>query len=287
MPLMGPRQEKSDGSVIYHYTSLQTLKSILREKVLWASNPVYLNDAQELGAGRARVLSAVQAIANDVRTSERLSADSDNPEWLATMIGNYTKLLEGEFRPESYASAHLFITSFCEEKDLLSQWRGYGQDGCAIGFHRDALLNDFKMEGRQADLVKVHYGSGLPSELEGKLRQEVTPGDVYGRGDDSAAQNAILRCMASLKDFAFAEEKEWRLIVTLDYEGSFSGNGLTPEFRITNGRVIPYISVPFRSSSIAEIVIGPGRHMAQNVQAIKWVTDMRNIVSSRVPYVAG
>jgi hypothetical protein len=60
-------QRMSDDSILYHYTSLESLIQIFKSRVLWASNPVYLNDAEELLAGRPQLGRLLKRIAEEIR----------------------------------------------------------------------------------------------------------------------------------------------------------------------------------------------------------------------------
>jgi hypothetical protein len=52
---------------------------------------------------------------------------------------------------------NVFVTSFCEEPDLLSQWRGLAVGGFAVGFAAEDLATPAKSL-EQASLVRVDYG---------------------------------------------------------------------------------------------------------------------------------
>jgi hypothetical protein len=67
---------------------------------------------------------------------------------------------------------------------------------------------------------------------------------------------------ASVKHAAFAQEAEWRLIVSKD-----GHQGLPVSVR-TTPRLIPYVELPFEDSWVAEIVIGPGGD-SHSVRAVR------------------
>ena len=53
----------------------------------------------------------------------------------------YVKLFTDEFFNENHADFRYYVTCFSYQNDLLSQWRGYADDGrgAAIGFDLDVL----------------------------------------------------------------------------------------------------------------------------------------------------
>ncbi|MDQ2776959.1 MAG: DUF2971 domain-containing protein [Acidobacteriota bacterium] len=219
---------------IFHYTSADALHSIVGKKQLWATEALCMNDPTEgIHAGRL--------IAERLRhrTSEvpahllRLFSDEELSEVLNNQV---------------------FLVSFCDAADLLSQWRAYGLDGrgYAIGFHTQALLDSASHGGR---LVPVSYNH---AELEGLLTSiidfavdEITrikfnkeEFDTYWR----FVGNYLLQSVIRFKNPAYQEEREWRLIY-------YPSAGIA--FRTSGGRIVPYIKVPFGSGAIKCIRLGP------------------------------
>jgi Protein of unknown function (DUF2971) len=184
--------------------------------------------------------------------------------------------------------------AFClsAEGDLLSQWRGYAIDatGLSIGFSSeyfawlgDALLNS---ESGSFRLLKVEYEEGAHDETvaptyavvkecirRGALREPMgmaamlldsrTEAEIEAdRTASSSAYAELNRSLVPLvgelfrlKDKAFAEEKEWRLLTYSLQEGG-EGNVYTP----ANNRLIPHREFGFLEigkAPIAEVVLGP------------------------------
>jgi hypothetical protein len=95
---------------------------------------------------------------------------------------------------------------------------------------------------------------------------------------------------ASIKRDAFAEEQEWRYIVT-----SFGSH--KEEFRVSpSGMFIPYVSVPLAlNAGLVSVVVGPsdgqdvGR-LAQRIQAVRRLLrshglhESVDVVPSKVPF---
>jgi hypothetical protein len=89
---------------LYHYTTADGLQGIVRHKAIWASDYRFMNDAKEFHHG----LEIFQEVLKSYRPTPRMSEIVD-------IIRNY----------KPGPDFCVLIASFCEERDLLSQWRGY------------------------------------------------------------------------------------------------------------------------------------------------------------------
>ncbi|MGK0250111.1 MAG: hypothetical protein ACI910_002879 [Oleispira sp.] len=108
--------------MLYHYTNFQGLLGILSGKSIWASHFEYLNDSSEYR----------QAIGFAKTYFGNIYMEDD---YLAAFGWTVRDALENMKKHDVY------VASFSEKKDLLSQWRGYcpqGGDVC-IGLDRTAI----------------------------------------------------------------------------------------------------------------------------------------------------
>jgi hypothetical protein len=108
-----PENERSE---LFHYTTADGLLGILTDRALWATDATYLNDASEFRYADELVREALRG----------LNVDS-------TGTLDLKGFLFSDFLLDSMAC---HVACFCEDGDLLSQWRAYGRDGMgyAIGF---------------------------------------------------------------------------------------------------------------------------------------------------------
>jgi hypothetical protein len=107
--------EKMPPEILYHHTGQVGLLGIIETKELWATKIQYMNDATEFGLALAlarkeleRVLSSSASLAEKsacVKLKESLSGLED---------------------------INIFAVCFCENGDLLSQWRGIAAAVTAI-----------------------------------------------------------------------------------------------------------------------------------------------------------
>ena len=116
--------------ILFHYTSLKGIIGIISSKAIWATNILYLNDASELNY-------SLGLLKEEIVGFQKVIGNALIPEYAF-----YTQMIDNiyEFIPsESFA---FFVSSFSEEKDLLSQWRGYCPEGIgfSIGFNLDRLI---------------------------------------------------------------------------------------------------------------------------------------------------
>jgi len=142
---------------LYHYTSLEALQSIVKSKKLRASNIRFLNDMSETLIFRQDVLEVLRQRANG---GERAQA-------LAELIDHI----------ESRPLQSLFVASFSEKGDLLSQWRAYCPPGLgvSIGFNSSCLQENWVWNPHDnqepfflsSSLTKIrYYGKSQRAELE-------------------------------------------------------------------------------------------------------------------------
>ncbi|WP_162348436.1 DUF2971 domain-containing protein [Pseudoxanthomonas gei] len=177
---------------------------------------------------------------------------------------------------------------FClsEDGDLLSQWRGYANDGrgASIGFDSDYLrqlsgkfrernergftLNKlvYDRDGQQ-EIAAEHFAK-IKALLElGAFRSEIgtillptSEGDKErikkATSDGTFAILSLMLRMFEIKSPAFAEEKEWRLVSFSTKSGEESGT----RFNAGVDKIVPYFEVKLEDlgiDSISSIVLGP------------------------------
>lgn len=252
--------------IFYHYCSTSSFVEILKSGSLRLSSLTHSNDSLE-----GRLISRVfQRLAN---------RDSDlNPSVIGALIGRLREF-------EEYDRGLAFCMSTSE--DLLSQWRGYADDGhgVAIGFSKVALEKaahvDISSPLFPVTLKKVLYSDQeheealrpAYSELKELLQKGALKSSSFdGLHDSKPAprrtpeQKALdegvfkqlirmnIDSLFSLKNPAFKEESEWRLIHPLM-------GMVISEYSVyaRRDRVTPYIDLPLaeRKDSIVKVFLGP------------------------------
>ena len=116
---------KKPGDILYHYTSISSLISMIDSGSIWLSNLHYMNDASEMKFAikilKELVIKKINS--HEVVENEILTQFVD---WLDTF----------ERVPH-----HIYAFSLTEKGNLLSQWRGYcpKNGGVSIGFRKTKL----------------------------------------------------------------------------------------------------------------------------------------------------
>lgn len=254
--------------ILYHYCSNHAFQSIINKKEIWLSSLSLTNDPME-GKWLRKVFGNVCADNNlDESATRRVIKE----------IGRLDELVEG------------LGFSLSEHGDMLSQWRGYASDasGMCIGFSK-SYFEDLAEEIKAAHkplitLIQVEYGAEeqktilYPTYRE--IKQFIDKGAFQYPGhqllidprpkEDFEAENKkrkkallqltlrlmfLLPDLFKLKNPAFSEEREWRLISNfIKYEDNEC------EFRATSDRIIPYriFNIPPKENGpISEIILGP------------------------------
>ena len=112
------------------------------------------------------------------------------------------------------------LASFCEQHDLLSQWRSYGNDGrgIALGFNSKRLVELAERNGLRLfrcvydQAAHERIASDLVNLLLGSFRTS-PPDGPHARRALVTRFNAMFLVVAPvIKDHRFVEEREWRLV---------------------------------------------------------------------------
>jgi len=240
--------------VLYHYTGYQGLLGIVGASELWATDLHYFNDASEL-THAAEVLGEAASV---------VSTEGTFPveliEQLKTWLSN--RLADGHM---------LFVASFSEDGNLLSQWRGYTPhgNGVSLGFS-PAFLQACAVP-QAFRLGRCIYDRDQQFAVAKRAVQAIL-GHAMGRGPAAASQAhpsqsyhpafheqeiALLGVAALLKHPAFSAEREWRAV------SSVSPSYVTSPAKYRAGRttLIPYkafrLAPPEGRLQLAQVFLGP------------------------------
>lgn len=271
--------------VLYHYTNQSGLLGILSTQKIWATQINYLNDTKEFW--HAFEIAEKALAARVQTTSEPAQRDALNT------------LQEGL---ELLTNNEIFISSFSEAQDSLSQWRGYvgSQPGFAIGFNFKQLRQI--AHGLGAVLEPCIYGPGDQTTLIARLIESAVVGSirdiraflhpehrtltVLGSGEFS---EKLTEVAPLIKDQAFREEREWRVVYKT------RTGGLPVKYRPGNSMLLPFVELALLQngflSCIEEIVVGPCAHPKPAEHALEGLLRVTKlgqpvprIVVSRAPF---
>ena len=184
---------------IVHYTSLPAFLEIVRTKTLWASKIQYLNDEQDFRYAGEITKQYIDSIKKNLDPSE----------------GAFLELISR--RLSGLKNVNVYVASFSEQDDLLSQWRGYCQPGKGIniGFTFDDL--EEPLSRQPFSLMPCVYDgreqARIVRELVGQFLEEFRQSPALG-GEHLLGRFALFFTTVApvLKHEKFAEEAEWRLV---------------------------------------------------------------------------
>jgi Protein of unknown function (DUF2971) len=205
-------------SLLAHYASLEVLEKIMTNNEIWFSNPLFMNDLQEVRFGTLEGLKAFNEFARTPHFLEACGGSQEKVEMIYTAFHGYFM----QFDAEHVLDVYVFCLSEHDPNNwdgLLSMWRGYGANatGAALVFKTDFLT---LRTGSPLLLAKVDYASEqkrmawmktILSDCAAVLKQHAIPDDKLYH----VAWNmfALMKLYALLsKHHGFIEEREWRII---------------------------------------------------------------------------
>jgi hypothetical protein len=241
--------------MLYHYTDVAGLIGILSSSSLWATNLRFMNDAEELAHSWRLMLEVLREAKNRARSRAQVELIEE---------------IERAARSEWTGYPDFYATSFTENGDLLSQWRGYGSSGggYAIGFDA-ARLGGTSSRHTQPHRILNRVIYDEQSQLRVLRATADRMLDLFANVDPTsaaitsararlfAALGEIVGFVFSFKDPAWGEEQEWRAVrsVPVDEQDEI-------HFRPHGGIPVPYITLAIGNDAhgrlpIREIVLGP------------------------------
>lgn len=284
-------------TTLFHYTDAAGLKGIVESGKLRSTHIAYMNDASEY-------LHAVQLLSDDIHRKQASVSDS-----LQKQLLDYLEPAVSRTRPQDVAP--YFVACFSEEEDSLSQWRAYGrgEGGFSIGFDPTALF--YKANSlpsyltpaiydreQQATLVNeiVTWALNEYSRLAVKYPKEK-------RDEHRQDWGHVLLWLASavapiMKNPAFTEEREWRLIYLLQSKNEIQflprTTGLVPFVELKLGE--PRSSKDGQSQPdllpIRKLWSGPGRFTETSLLAGRTLLEQNGydgvgLAASKIPFRVG
>ena len=261
---------QNEKPLLAHYTSIQVLEQMMKEQEVWFSNPLFMNDLEEVRFGineGVRLFLSHEDISAAAGSKSRL-------DLLHHAFNHYFKMLDDEGAFDIY----VFCLSEHRRENydgLLSMWRGYGGhgNGAAIIFDTARLS---LVQGSPLQLAKVYYGSQEQrrDQLLTILKEWCKILEVSQIQDERLyaaaymAFNAIKIFALTSKHDGFLEENEWQIIYLPEYDTAshlkdslsyhIPSQGVEPKLKF---KVEPVVRKDFPkielTSLIERIILGP------------------------------
>lgn len=241
-------------NILYHYASMQKAYSILNYKNIRLSDITKSNDINEMSIFFPTLFDEILNLFDEIHGFDNTfvyKAKLDRHA-LVLIINELKEQIEQEFQNGSIAT---FVICLSEKGDLLSQWRGYADDGkgLSIGLCAKELMEFIESSKRIYELVKVQYLSD--DELKDWIKATAkdllwlidTILDAIKNGDvtfktssqfDENIYNTLYYNMLSyveesirFKSDGFVEEAEWRFYI----KNALNKEELNKDINSTNG----------------------------------------------------
>ena len=273
-----------ENNILYHYTSLEVLNCLFEnysEKdrclTFWATNCSYMNDPKEIKEGIELIkLTLDQFLPKELKCKAQSILNSETDSLFEYLLFGTTGV-----------SDIPYSVSFSKNKDNLNMWRMYGDNGkgIALGFNR------IKLNSLDTELIDCTYNDESENyHLKDEITQDFfslyqvlgdspkcLPQDVY---EEIMTITHILRYLPQVKNPCYKYERETRIIK----------NWHSPNFRVSNGKLIPYTTIQIPIDALQKIIIGPNCDK-RNINSLKILflsKGLENlcdeIIESKVPY---
>jgi len=268
--------------LLAHYTSISTLNAIMSNDEVWFSNPLFMNDVEELRFG---MNEGMQALLQSETIKAACQNDQRHKALVDAFIGYYNYFAE-----QHAFDTYIVCLSKHESEDTdgkLSMWRGYGSngDGAAIVFDTSKLSY---ANSSPLILAPVHYASTV--NRKEWLANKIDAAAALIRNGNLPIEKLFLAAHALLqriKFFAlftkhdgFKEEEEWRVVYMpeRDKEGRFhemfnyavGSHGIEPKLRLKIRPIEGVTPEDFMMTRLVDkIILGPSLSSVLAITAVK------------------
>ena len=249
---------------LFHYTSGAGLLGIVSSGEIWGGNYSFMNDRSEF----IYATDMFRGVIGDMAGKQRSRAAR---ELLDLVLGS-----------DEANDNDMYVVSFCEEPDLLSQWRGYGAQATRYCLRIDGSKIDDYMWERSPPLPVTYDASKQRETLRALIDSHLSvlatarrKRNVVHDGALSIYTSALL-FLATFKDPSFHEEKEWRHVFLVP-ESRHADISEHLRFGNTNGVVRPFLPLLRAPSGgrlpLAEVIAGSGLYGQQAIRSARLMLD--------------
>lgn len=267
--------------ILYHYCSVETFYSIIKNRSIWLSDIEKSNDSRELKWLKEKCETYVQKYwLNYVKELDKRG------ELNSDVFKRYEESKKLSDLINKYDMSKCWVFCLSEKRDDLGQWRGYADDGrgISIGFKSDFFvlvetITHLLDEKEDAFFKKVKYSK---KQIEDFFLNEAGLGSIsMNESLEETAnkiENAIIIAMwnaAFFKSETFKEEREWRIAYSMNLNKLYDGKtpGISDEkneyknaitlgkygYIVKNNSLVSHVELGIShiESIMSEICIGP------------------------------
>jgi hypothetical protein len=290
--------------VLAHYTSIATLDAIMSNDELWFSNPLFMNDVEELRFG---ILEGIQAFHRNEAIRKACGSDER-----CKVLAEAFSACYAHFERKHAFDTYVLCLSEHEPGDTdgrLSMWRGYGSNGNGAAIVFDSAKIDVN---DRSPLIfdRVTYASSAKRRewIEGKLTEFAERLHVQNVPTDKlylpahALFERIKVFALFTKHQGFEEEREWRAVYFPDRDSdhrlhsmfsyAIGRHGVEPKLRF---KVAPIDGVTANDFSLSKLVhrilLGPSLSNQLAITAVRRMLEQvgkpelcERVFASTTPY---
>lgn len=271
---------------LFHYTNLNGLIGILDTSELWLSNMYFLNDKNEFELGLKFVIEQLESYKDGFSVLKPT-------KYFIEALEKAIDFIKEQDSP--------YILSMTTNNDLLSQWRGYTNNGVGVNigfsnkFFEENNLKVYKCiyeVEKQKEIINhiltqsIFMFIGITNSQGIFKDSEEIEHSQYNEAVNIAGKYFIDRTVffcSLIKDKSFIEEDEWRLLLYNEKsEINFLNKG--NYFR-------PYKKIKIKNlnESIIEVIMGPNSQeqlceLSLKMLFNKYNIEIEKLKQSEIPY---
>lgn len=267
---------------LYYYTSSDTMKYILTQGDIFATNIHYMNDSEEYLNGLNELYQLAQ---NKLLLEEWLKRGNRKKDLLNNIRNTFSekKLKINKDNMEYYS------ISLCKKNDLLSQWAIYAREsGVSVKMNFEKTTYRFSTGSTEKDCdaewnllpKEVYYfthasmkdNEKLYNQTAYKILDQLYEGDAK---DNIEFKNERWKYISTfVKRYDFYQEEEYRLV----FEPNQSVYPPSIQYRHDKKMLKPYLDIKCDGGwPVWEIMIGPGFNQQIVYDSIKHFLENTHI----------
>lgn len=259
--------QQSEKNILYHYTNIEALNGILSSGSFMISKSNFLKDPSEI--------SFVKDIIREIGIEFMDEAEINKMDFYNSLIKSMDEL--EQLFP-------LYILSLTEEQDSLVLWSSYSNfEGYNIGIDINNLSYSKELYCLSG---KVIYDKNAQKEMIKEIiydlytlykKYEALKGEEYFTHTEKKLLINIYTRAMFFKRYGFKDEREYRIVFTIEKDNFDYSNNELIGHKICNGCFIPYLKIPLKCLNgenrgkfpLKNITIGPKNNLDIAEQGLK------------------
>jgi hypothetical protein len=290
--------------VLAHYTSTSSLEKIVASNEIWFSNPLFMNDVEEVLFG---IDEGTRAFLGHSGISEAFGPN--HQKFGDALLQEHRRFIEAH----AFDTYILCLSEHDHTRDdgLLSMWRGYGDAGRGVAIVINPLALPNTPTVSPLVVAKVYYGTRSERAdwfltTASRFAKIVVENKLTDEGSIPLAAMALfsrLRLFSLYtKHDGFSEEREWRIayLPERDTMGLFKGRlgyfngprGVEPKLKFAVETIPEVSDVPFSMETlVSAIILGPSAASDLTLNSVRRMLEAlgrpelgKRLAASRIPF---